>query len=162
MIALNESIEIRAAPQKVFDWFRHLDENYVVWHRDHVKWTFEGGLREGGRCEYEEMLHGDLHRVNAVLTRVVDDRLIKFRNTFPMSLLCPRGSFAFEPIGDGTLFTATLEFRAGKFFLTLAKRRVDAVKHHMKEESQNLKQILEGVEGGPAQHPVQEHAITKH
>ena len=151
MIALKESIEIRAAPQKVFDWFRHLDKNYVSWHRDHVKWTFEGGLREGERCEYEEVLHGDLHRVNAVLTRVVDDRMIEFRNTFPMSFLCPRGSFAFEQVGDKTLFTATLFFRAGRLFRTLARRRVEAVIHHMKEESQNLKQILEGVEGRPQQ-----------
>lgn len=147
MIALKESIEIRATPQKVFDWFRHLDKNYVSWHRDHINWTFEGGLKEGSRCHYEEMLHGNLHTVSAILTRVSDNRLIEFRNTFPISLLCPRGSFLFEPAGEGTLFSATLLFRAGRLFKLLARGRVEAVRNHMKEESQNLKQILEGAEG---------------
>ena len=150
MVTLNESIEIAAPPEEVFDWFRNLDKNYKSWHPDHARWRFEGGFEEGTRCQYEELLHGDLHRVNAVLVKVVDNRLIEFRNTFPMSLLCPGGSFIIEPSGVGSLFTATLSFRLGWLLSVLAGRRVDAIRRHMREESQNLKRIIEGLEAKQA------------
>jgi hypothetical protein len=143
MITLRESVEIDSSPQKLFDWFRNLDKNYTAWHPDHIKWTFEGGFGEGSRCRYEERLHGDLHKARAVLLRVEDDRLIEFRHFFPMSMVCPGGSFIIERRGNWSLFTATLHFRAGRLFSMIAGRRVDAIKRHMKEESQNLKRILE-------------------
>jgi len=143
VIALKESIEIRSAPEEVFDWFRNLDKNYAGWHSDHIKWIFEGGFREGARCQYEERLHGDPHIARATLVRIEKDRLIEFRHIFPLSIVCPGGSFTIERRADGSLFTATLRFRAGWLFSVLMPRRVDAVKHHMKEEGQNLKRLLE-------------------
>ena len=143
MIALKESIEIHSTPEEVFDWFRNLDKNYAGWHSDHIKWSFEGGFREGARCEYEERLHGDLHKARAMLVRIENDRLIEFRHIFPLSIVCPGGSFTIERRGNGCLFSATLRFRAGWLFSMLTPRRVDAVKRHMKEEGQNLKNSLE-------------------
>jgi len=143
MITLKESIEIASSPKEVFDWFRNLDKNYPAWHPDHIKWTFEEGFREGAHCRYEERLHGDLHKARAMLVRVEDDRLIEFRHFFPMSVVCPGGSFLIERTANGSLFTATLTFRAGRLFSMLAGRRVESVKRHMKEESQNLKRTME-------------------
>lgn len=144
MITLKESIEIVSSPEEVFNWFRDLDKNYTAWHSDHIKWTFEEGFREGARCQYWERLHGDLHKARAILVRIEDNRLIEFRHLFPISMVCPGGSFVFERTTNGTMFTVTLVFRAGRFFSMLAGRRVEAVKRHMKEESQNLKRTIEG------------------
>jgi hypothetical protein len=143
MITLRESVEIDSSPQKLFDWFRNLDKNYTAWHPDHIRWAFEEGFREGAHCRYEEMLHGDLHKARALLVRIEDNRLIEFRHFLPMSMVCPGGSFAIERTANGSLFIASLTFRAGWLFMRLAGRRVDAVKRHMKEESQNLKRIME-------------------
>ena len=48
-----------------------------------------------------------------------------------------------EPKRDGCIFTATLYFRMGWLFSIFAKDRVEAIKKHMKEEGENLKNILE-------------------
>jgi len=48
-----------------------------------------------------------------------------------------------EPKGESCTFTATLFFRFGRVFAKLASSRVEAIKKHMKEESENLRKLLE-------------------
>lgn len=68
MINLKDSIEIKATPEKVFEWLvqRLKDkESYQAWHPDHVdiRWIKGEPLQEGSILYAEEYLHGDLHRL---------------------------------------------------------------------------------------------------
>ncbi|UCE80686.1 MAG: SRPBCC family protein [Methanobacteriota archaeon] len=144
MITLRDVVHINASPEDIFEWLENLDKNYREWHHDHVKWEFLNGFREGCRCYCEESLHGKLHKMKGRITNLRKDRLVEFKFSFPTSLVCPGGSFIIEPDGRGSTFTATLSFRFASLLSRFAKKRIDSVKDHMKEEGQNLKKILEG------------------
>lgn len=144
MITLRDSIEISARPEQVYEWLTSLDDHYGEWHHDHVRCVYEaGGVEEGGTFCFEEYIHGDLHKIKGRITRLDENRAIEYRCLFPASIICPEGSFIIEKSGDHSVFTATLSFRFAWLFSTLAKDRVEAIKVHMREESENLKSLLE-------------------
>ncbi len=145
---LVDSIEIEAAPEDVFEWFLHLDEHYLEWHPDHVscRWLSRREGLVGSTLECVELLHGSRHTLRAVLVRADPPTFLGFRHSLPTSLISPGGSFAFEPRAPGCLFTATVAFRASALLERLAARRVDGLRAHMREESLNLKRLMEGGE----------------
>ncbi len=90
----------------------------------------------------EEYLHGELHTMKFRLTQVEPTR-IEYKVLFPMSLICSNGSFLIESRGDSCIFTATLSFRLGAVLSIFFKERVTSLRIHMKEEGENLKQLIE-------------------
>ena len=152
MISLVDSIEIEAAPEKVFEWLvqRFKDkEAYQAWHPDHVdvRWIKGGPLEEGSISYVEEYLHGQLHKLKFVTTKIVPNKEIEYRFLFPWSIIAPRNTFLIEPKGKRScIFTATVSFKGIPLFKKLAKNEIGAIKLHMKEEGENLKNMLESKE----------------
>jgi hypothetical protein len=155
-IFLEDSIEIKVPPEKVFDFLVHIvdDESYRTWHPDdHVAFLWIKGQpwTEGSAASAEEYIHGKLHRLKFLVTRVVPNREIEF---VPLSRLlriyAPGNTFTIEPKGDGCVFTAAGSLRIGRIAKVFAKDRIEralsSVKKHMKEEGENLKRILESQE----------------
>lgn len=145
MTILRDSIEISATSQKTFAWLVHLAENYRAWHPDHVEcyWLKGKPAEEGSILYVEEHIHGSLHKMRMRITRIEPAKRIEYKVLFPMSIICPEGSFIIEPKEESCIFTATLSFRFGKMLSKLAKDRVEALKKHMKEEGESLKRLLE-------------------
>ena len=148
MVAITDSIEIRATPEHVFDWFINLKsrEDYRAWHRDHLDWYWIIGkpFQEGSTVYCEEYIHGKKHRIKFICTKVVSDRLIEYKPSFPMSILMSKSQFIIEPKDENScVLTATISFREGLFFKKLFRKQTEALKQHMKEEGENLKKILE-------------------
>lgn len=144
MITLRDSIEIKTIPEKISDWFVHFEENYKAWHPDHVKAYWMGEpAKEDSILYCEEYLHGKLHKMKFRITKIELNRRIEYKLLFPMSVICPKGSFLIEPKGENYIFTATLSYRFEWLFLRFAKDRVEAIKKHMREEGENLKRLLE-------------------
>ena len=152
-VVLTESVEIKTTPQKIFDFFRHLvdDESYRAWHPDdHValRWIKGRPLEEGSVVYAEEYIHGKLHKVKFVITKVIPNSRIEFA---PLSrflrIYFPKNTFAIEPKGDICVFTTSGCLRVGWLVKTFAagklKRGLSSVRKHMKEEGENLKRILE-------------------
>jgi hypothetical protein len=84
-----------------------------------------------------------LHKLKGKTFKVELNRRIDYKFSFPASLIMPKGSFIIEQQNDHSIFTATLSFRLGWLLSKLAKSRVAALKQHMREEGENLKQLLE-------------------
>ncbi|MBN2097996.1 MAG: SRPBCC family protein [Dehalococcoidia bacterium] len=148
MTTLTDSIEIKTAPERVFNGLFRVfssEEDFKRWHKDHVKcqWLRGKPFEAGSILYVEEYLHGGLHKMKFLGTRLEPNRRVEYRLLFPGSIVCPRGSFIMEPKGESCIFTATLSFRMGWIFSAFAKNRVDAVRRHMKEEGENLKKISE-------------------
>ena len=148
MITLTDSIEIKATPEKVFNFFISIktSKDYRAWHPDHVKfiWLKGAPFQEGSIVYFEEYLHGKLHKLKFVCTKVVPNRLLEYRPTFPLSLFAPKNQFIMEPQGGkGCVFTATGSIRDGPLFKKLGRSQLEATKQHMKEEGKSLKKILE-------------------
>lgn len=143
---LEQSIEIDAAPDRVFSFFDAMEENYVRWHPDHLsfRWLQSGRLAVGNRFRFEERVHGQ--RIDRVvrLTEIVPGRMIAFvpENPFVRFLL-PRIAFAIESRGEGSRFTQTVRVRVGPIGRRLNRRGFAAVEKHMREEGENLKAIVE-------------------
>jgi uncharacterized protein YndB with AHSA1/START domain len=150
MITLKDSVEVEAAPEKVFEWLaqRFKDkEGYQAWHPDHVdvRWIKGRPFQKGSILYAEEYLHDQLHKLKFVITKVVPNKEVEYGLLFPWSIFATGGTFLIEPKGRRScIFTATVSFRNGSLFEKLAKNRIEATKRHMKEEGENLKNAIEG------------------
>ena len=157
-VILTDSIEIKTTPEKIFNFFANLvdDESYRAWHPDdHVvlRWIEGQPWDEGSVVYAEEYIHGKLHKLKFVVTKVIPNREIEYA---PVSWLLrryfPKNTFSVEQKEGTCVFTATGTYRIGWLVKTFAKKRLErglsSVKKHMKEEGENLKRILEE-EGSP-------------
>jgi len=149
MITLKDSIEIKASPEQIFEFFLNFQENFYAWHPDHVKCYYltPGPLRENSIIYIEEYLHGELHKLKLCIMKIQPNSLIEYK-----TFLGTKGIFIIEPRETGTLFTA--EMHMGTKIPLLSKvvdgimrmfllRHLEGLKQHMAEEGQNLKKILE-------------------
>jgi hypothetical protein len=153
MIHLRDSIEVKASPERVYEWLvqRFKDkESYQAWHPEHVdiRWIKGEPLQEGSIIYAEEYLHGDLHKLKFRITRIVPNRVIEYRSLFPLSILSPGNTFLIEPKGGNScIFTAKGSLRMPRWlFKRLHKKhksKIEATEQHMKEEGENLKKALE-------------------
>ncbi|WP_135611634.1 SRPBCC family protein [Methanococcoides sp. AM1] len=146
MLTLKDSVTINRPPEVIFEWLSHFTENYTSWHQDHViaKWISGGNFEKGSVLYSEEYLGGKLDKLSFEITGFKKGELIEYKVLFPHSMISPGGSFSVEPLsGNSCLFTATLSFRFGWLFSKIAKKRVNAIREHMREEGVNLKSLLE-------------------
>lgn len=152
-IHLTDSVEIRTSPEKVFDFLIHIidNESYRKWHpQDHValRWIKGQPWLEGSVVYAEEYIHGKLHKLKFLITKVVPNRRIEFApHSRLLRIYFPMNAFAIEPKGRTCVFTTTATMRVGRVVKMLAGNILDkglaGAKKHMKEEAENLKKILE-------------------
>jgi hypothetical protein len=149
MIALRDTVEIRASPAKVFDFFVHFRDNFMAWHPDHVRcWYLEDGpLKEGSIFYVQEYLHKTMMTLEFHVTKVAPYSMIEYEIP-PMV----KGAFTTEERGPNVLVTAEICFGRETPVLghlldtmlhTFMGRRLKALKQHMVEEGRNLERILE-------------------
>ena len=156
-MTLTDSIEIRTTPDKVFEFLACLvdDASYRAWHpTDHValRWLKGQPWEEKSVAYAEEYIHGKLHKLEFIVTKVAPNRLIEYAPTSRfLRKYFPMNTFMVEPNEQGCVFTATGTFRVGWLIKTFARnkleRNISSVKKHMKEEGENLKKILESEKG---------------
>jgi len=150
---LTDSIEIKTTPEKVFDFFFRLvdNESYRAWHPDdHVtfRWIKGHPWEEGSVGYAEEYIHGKLHKLKFVITKLIPNRLIEYAPTsWFLRIYFPKNRFTVEPKQGACIFTAQGTIRVGWLIRTFAKKRLErglsSVRKHMKEEGESLKRILE-------------------
>jgi len=145
MKTLRESIEINVLPEIIWDWFLHIAENYLEWHPSHIKanWETETVGELGSILYAEEDISGDFLKMRSKVTKLIPNRLYRFKTVGGLKLILSGGSFEIEPSENGSIFTATLDFHMGKLVSKLAKKKVQQISQHMIEEGENLKKILE-------------------
>ena len=148
MDTVKDTIEIKTTPEKIFDGLIKVfssQEYFKKWHKEHVKcqWLKGKPFEEGSILYVEEYLHGKLHKMKFLTTHLEPNRKIEYRLLFPISIICPRGSFIVVPKEGNSIFTATLTFRFGWLFTKFSKSNVEGMKNHMREEGENLKKLLE-------------------
>ncbi|WP_445475438.1 SRPBCC family protein [Methanococcoides methylutens] len=146
MLTLKDSVIINRPVEVIFEWLDHFSENYTSWHPDHVvaKWIKGRNFEKGSILYAEEYLNGKLEKLSFEITRFTKGELIEYKVLFPHSIICPMGSFSIKSVNSNeSVFTATLSFRFGWLFSIIAKKRVEALRTHMREEGENLKDLLE-------------------
>ncbi len=139
------SIDAPASAAPAF--FAAMDENYLRWHPDHLRfeWRRGRGLAPGVTFYFEERIGGQLLKKQVTFTEIQPDRLIRFvPDSRMLRLFLPSVTFEFIAEGpDRFLLRQSLPLRIGPLAARLNRRMLDAVRRHMAEEGENLKAILE-------------------
>lgn len=146
---LKETTAIAATSEDIYGFFEEMEKNYERWHPDHItfRWTSGGGLEQDAEAYFEERIAGTLQKKTVQFVEVVPDRYIEFKPTsLLVGLLMPHISFTIDADSDGCEFTQRIKVRTGPIGARLNRREFDAVRTHMREEGENLKQILESEE----------------
>jgi len=148
--AIKDSIEIKTTPEKIWEFFTHLDENYKAWHpEDHILFRWTGGkpLEVGSTFYAEQRVKGKATKFKGTFIEIIPNRKIVFKCAFPVSLVSPKFEWLIEPKGPNCVFTAVTYMRFGKFFQKLLKKHIEDSKKihdkHVRAEGENLKKILE-------------------
>jgi len=149
MIILKDTIEIKASPEDIIEFFLNFQENFYAWHPDHVECRYltPGPLKENSVIYFEEYLHGKLHKLKLRITLIKPDSRIEYK-----TFMGTKGVFVMEPRGTMTLLIAEMHMGTnipllGKLIdrtmLRFFSRQLEGLKQHMAEEGQNLRRILE-------------------
>lgn len=153
-LVLKDSIEIKTTPEKIWEFFTNLEQNYKVWHpEDHIifKWTKGTPMEPGSTFYAEEYAMGKVKVFKGTVAEVIPNRKIVFKYSFPASLVSPGFEWLIEPKGSNTVFTAISYVKAERIMRILLRfseyksmeTLIEVGKKHVKEEGENLKKILE-------------------
>jgi hypothetical protein len=156
MIKLTDSIQINKKPETVFDWFMNLDNNFVKWHPNHMKFSkITGGMNVGDIVRFEEKISDKWFKFNVKITKIekTKDRwLIEAKTPLFATLL-----FTAQGNATGCVFTHTEIFgmirsknsNIQNTLIPILKKiinpifRFDLIERDIKEDNLNLKRILE-------------------
>lgn len=144
MRRLVDSVEIDASPEAVWAWLEALADHYTAWHPGHVSahWRLGEPNELGSVLEVVEDIGDHRERLRFEVTRSRPPRLMEYRIQGAHSLLLPGGAFEVCPLDGGTRFIASVWCRGGVVVERLFRRRIAALRKHMREEGQNLKRLL--------------------
>ena len=156
-IVIEDSIEIDAPPEAVFNFLLGLtdDTSYKAWHpEDHIslKWIKGKPWAVGSIVHAREYIHGVVHKLKFVVTRMTPNRFVEYSPTFwLMRVFIPKNQFIIEPAAKGCVFKAVGTYKVGRIGKLLARKRIAdgiaSIEKHLKEEGENLKANVEKVSG---------------
>lgn len=144
---------MNVAPEDVYHFFETMDSNYERWHPDHVefRWVDGDGLEQGAEAYFEERIAGKEQQKTVRFTEIVPNRYIEFKPTSRLTgILMPSISFKIDPHEAGCDLTQRITVRTGPIGAWLNRREFDAVRTHMREEGENVREILEAEAVGGA------------
>ncbi len=155
MITVSDSIDISASLDKLYEWLRTLDENFVKWSPYHEYFIkLSGGLDVGDTIQFKEVVMGVPYDIKGIIqthTKGANEFRIMFETMSGLAHI----HFIGEKTADSCRFTHIEEFGKpdtffGKIFNWLlfdviAKKRADwqLIQNDMEEDNRYLKQILE-------------------
>jgi hypothetical protein len=147
---LKDSIEIETSPEKIWEFFANLEQNYTTWHpEDHImfKWTEGTPMESGAHFYAEQYVMGKITKYKGTIGEVIPNRKIVLKMSFPMSIVSPKFEWYIEPKGSHSVFTAVTYMRFGKLYQKLFRKKMETVieahDNHTGTEAENLKKILE-------------------
>jgi hypothetical protein len=150
---LEDTIKIKTTPEQIFGFLTGIvdDDSYRSWHKkDHVsfRWLKGQPWSENSILYAEEYIHGKLHKLKFKITKIKPFERIEYVPLSPLvRKFLPRNEFVIKQEGAYCFFTASGVYRVGWIGKTFFKKAIDkglsSVKKHMREEGENLKEILE-------------------
>ncbi len=155
MISLEDSIDINASLDSLYDWLCNLDKNFVVWNPSHTEFKkLSGGLNTGDKIQFTEIVKGISYKVKGTIKERT-----KNQDSFTMIFEAGSGFAHIYFLGNktetGCRFTHIEEFGKpdtffGKIinflvFKVIVRKKADwnLILDDMKEDNIYLKNFLE-------------------
>ncbi|MCC7550318.1 MAG: SRPBCC family protein [Methanobacterium sp.] len=155
MITLKDSVTINTTLEKLYSWLINLDENFVKWHPNHVKFEkLTGSMDVGDWIYFEENVNGTIYKIKGEITRKEINKN-GFRVDFKTNSGLGHITFMAEATESGCVFTHIESFGLETpiigniinfiIFRVLVRKKAnwDLISQDMKEDNVNLKRILE-------------------
>ena len=144
---IEDKILINSKPDKVFQFFESMDENYLQWHKDHICYRYVKGkgLKEGVVVYFEEKIGDEMLKKTVAYNKIIPNKYIEFvpSNWFTR-LFVPKMTFIFNEIENQTEFIGQIHMRGiGPIGKYLNRKNIMGIRKHIKEEGINLKRIIE-------------------
>jgi hypothetical protein len=143
-VQITDTVVIRHDVEHVFGFFKNMEANYLRWHPGHraFRWENGGGLREGAAFYAEEAIGGTLLETHAVVTRVEPNRRIEIATTVPVLRgVSTRIVYDIDFVREGIQLTT--EIHPGRFGACSGPAELEALRQHVREESERIKRIVE-------------------
>jgi hypothetical protein len=141
---ITDTVVIRHDAAHVFGFFENIEANYLRWHPGHhaFRWENGGGLRRGAAFHAEETIGGTLLKTRAVVTRVEPNRRIEIATAAPVLRgLTTRVVYDIGFVREGVQLTT--EIHPGRFGACSGPAAPEALRQHVREESERIKRIVE-------------------
>ena len=140
-----DTVHVDASPEEVWSWLAGLADHYRDWHPDHVsaEWVKGEPNEVGSVLQAVEYIGGHRETLRFVMTQVDAPHVMRYRIRGLHSILLPGGGFSVTAHGNGSAFTATIDYRFGGTLDRLLPRRTEALRAHVREEGVNLKHLVE-------------------
>ncbi|BDZ68120.1 SRPBCC family protein [Methanobacterium ferruginis] len=155
MITLKDSVTINTTLEKLYNWLINLDENFVKWHPNYVKFEkLTGSMDVGDWIYFEENVNGTIYKIKGKITRKEINKN-GFRVDFKTNSGLGHITFMAEATESGCVFTHIESFGLETpiigniinfiIFRVLVRKKAnwDLISQDMKEDNVNLKRILE-------------------
>jgi hypothetical protein len=147
---IESSTEIKSSPAKLWNFFYNLESNYMKWHpaeHHYFRWTKGNPLEVNSRFDSKEIVSGHKTRLRGVCIEAIENQKFSFKPSWPVSIMCTKLEWVFEPRGEVTTFIARTHYKFGRIFIRVkkgaAREIMDITKKHMDTEGVNIKTILE-------------------
>ncbi len=142
---LRDSVDIDAAPERVWDWLCRMADQYTDWHPAHVEaeWIVGTPNQVGSRMRAVEILGGHQESLILQMTNVEPPNKMEYRICGAHRLLLPGGRFLIEARPKGSVFTAEIDVRWATLVSNLLRKRMETIRTHMRQEGESLKRLLE-------------------
>jgi uncharacterized protein YndB with AHSA1/START domain len=146
VITLRSTCHVPAPPERIWDWFSRMDDNYRPWHPAHVVWRTQHGspVTPGSIVYFHERIAWTPVTMRCRIVEAHPARLLRYDALFPHSLIGAGGSFALAPAGGGT--DVTVEARMAPppplEALLRAVFPFPAFQRHLAEEGERLAQLF--------------------
>jgi hypothetical protein len=151
IMTLRHSIELKAAPEKIWDFLVNVDKNYKAWNsEDHVLfiWTKGKPWEKGSTLYSEQYMGGQLVKYKGWITESIPGKKTAFKFAFPISIMNPANEMIITDKGKYSVFTGVTYLKFNKVFRILFSRQIEemvaGIEKHTEVENENMKRLLEG------------------
>lgn len=149
-LVLKSSIEIKTQPEKIWEFFSNLEQNYKLWHpEDHIlfQWVKGPPMETGSHFYAEQYAMGNVTKYKGTIGESIPNRKIVFNLSFPLSILSPKFEWHIESKGEHAVFIDISYLNFATLLRIFNKKGfeklLEAHDEHTGKERENLKKILE-------------------
>ena len=149
MTLLHET-DIKASPEKIWDFLINIEKNYKVWHPDdHIlfRWIKGEPFEEGSGFYAEQYMVGQKVRYKGKISECISGKKITMRFSFPLSLITDKIEMIVEDHGSYSKFKHITYMKFKLLSRTIFKKRnirlLNDMNSHVLAEGANMKRILE-------------------
>jgi len=153
-ITLVHEVNVNTSPDKVWEFLINIEKNYSAWHpKDHIlfQWTNGYPFEAGATFYAEQYMIGEKVKYNGKISECIPGEKITMTFSFPLSIITEKIEMIIENHGTHSTFKHITYMKFKFLSRTIFKKQnikmLNDMDYHIRTEGENMKHILENIEG---------------